>query len=113
VEPDTVVVRSSASVPIPSRTSSGLVTVDGRYPGSTTVHAADRAASAARGTFDDLGTYIYDTGRGPLNRYARDTIGVYVPADLDEETLQALRRRVPEFLPATDRAVVLREGGPG
>lgn len=110
---DTVVVRSAASVPTPSPTYGAQLTVDGRYPGSTTAHAGDRQAHAARGTFDDIGTYTYDTGRGDLNRYARDTIGVFVPDDLDEERIQALRRRVPDFLPATDRAVVLRErGGP-
>jgi phage tail-like protein len=111
---DDVVVRSSAVVSVASPTYSGQITVDGRHPGSTTAHRRDRAVHVARGTFDDIATYTYDTGRGPANRYARDTLGVFVPADLAEERVQALRRRIPDFLPATDRAVVLRErGGPG
>ena len=84
-------------------------TVDSRYAGSLTADTGNAALRAARGSFDDLGSYIYDTGRTNDDLYARDTIGVYVPAGSDTTRAARILR---EFMPVTDRALFIEEASP-
>ena len=104
-----VVIRSSESVRYTSQTYSATETVDSRYAGSLTADTGNAALRAARGRFDDLGSYIYDTGRTNDDRYARDTIGVYVPAGSDTTRAARVLR---EFMPLTDRALFIEEASP-
>lgn len=112
-ETTVVVVRSSRGVRHRSAVFSGTETVDGRYAGTRTLHVRDAGLLALRGGFEDVGTYLYDTGRAPDDWYARDTVGVYVGADTDEAEIARLGQMLEEFVPATDRAVLIRdaEGG--
>ena len=104
-----VVIRSSEPVLYTSPNYSATETLDSRYAGSLTTDTADAALRAARGSFDDLGSYLYDTGRTDDDRYARDTIGVYVPAGSDTRRAARVLR---EFMPLTDRAVFIEEASP-
>jgi hypothetical protein len=108
---DAVCVRSNRSITRTSAAHAATVTVDRRWSGSTTVHTTDAAALALLGTYDDHLTYIYDTGRTDADRLARDTIGLFAQSSgaTPEEAAAArerLRRVLPEFIPATDRAVL-------
>ena len=111
-EIDAICMRSNRSITRTSTTHSATVTVDRRWSGATTVRARDTAALALRGTFDDHLSYVYDTGRTDADRYARNTVGLFVDtgaAGAEEVALarERLRRVLPEFVPATDRAVVI------
>jgi phage tail-like protein len=103
------VFRSNQSIPYRSDSFSAAETVDFRYAGTTTYHTREAALKLKRGLFDDAGAYLYDTGRGDGDRYARDTIGVYVPPGADPDALARTGRLLREFMPATDRAVFVKE----
>jgi len=111
---DTVLVlRSSQSLRYQSGVYSATETVDARYTGTSTLHVRNAALRAMRGTFDDIGTYIYDAGRAGVRSnddwYARDTVGVYLPKDTGDTQISRLSQVLREFTPATDRAVFLKE----
>jgi phage tail-like protein len=111
---DTVLVfRSSQSLRYPSKVYSATETVDARYTGTSTIHVRNAAVLAMRGTFDDIGTYISDAGRGGVRSnddwYAPDTVGVYLPSDTADTQISRLSQVLREFMPATDRAVFIKE----
>jgi phage tail-like protein len=95
-------------------------TVDGRYSGATTLRTTNAVQIAQRGSYDDFTVYTYDAGRTDADLYARDTVGIFLDASkAADQSAEAgsdrLRRALPEFLPATARAVLLppsRESGP-
>ncbi|HEX2187407.1 MAG TPA: phage tail protein [Longimicrobiaceae bacterium] len=104
--------RSDRSVEYASGVYGATATVDFRYAGSITPHARDAARLDLRGAFGDLGGYTFDSGRTNDDRYRRDTLGLFLAPDtLDPEAVERGRERlaavVPEFLPATDRAVLV------
>jgi hypothetical protein len=108
--------RSNRSVTYPSSIYSATRTTDRRYSGSTTVRTTNAAAIALQGTYEDFAAYSYDAGstagRTDDDRYAWDTVGLYLEPDTtDRAAIQAARERIrrllPEFLPATDRAVFI------
>lgn len=113
--------RSNESLEHTSEVYRASRTVDFRHAGATTVHTRNADQIDLRGAFEDLGSYTYDVGlagaRSDEDRYARDTIGVYVEPDtFDSERvargIDRLRAVMPEFMPATDRAVfVLPDDG--
>ena len=89
-------------------------TVDGRYAGSTTVDTRNIAKISLRGAYEDFETYTHDTGQAGVrdndDRYARDTIGLFLTPDtLDEAELdqgiERLTSVLKEFMPVTDRAI--------
>ena len=91
-------------------------TVDLRYSGTTSVDTKNIAKIALRGTYDDFQTYSYDTGvRGkptPLTWYARNTIGLYLTPDTEdnfliEQNRTMVERILREFLPIQIRAVFI------
>jgi hypothetical protein len=109
--------RSDRSLAYESSIYRATVTVDRRWSGSLTARTTNAAAIALRGEFEDSGAYTYDTGpasgRGDDDWYARDTVGLFLEPGASDppETVRAgkdrIRRVLPEFLPATDRAVLL------
>jgi hypothetical protein len=109
--------RSNRSVTYDSSIYRATVTTDRRYSGSTTLRTGNAAGIALRGDYGDFTTYTYDTGpaggRTDRDWYARDTIGLYLQpgATQTPEAIHSgrerIRRLLPEFLPATDRAVLL------
>jgi hypothetical protein len=112
--PDTVLVfRSTESLRYTSAVYTATETVDFRYSGSTTVDARNPGQLAMRGRFDDFGTYVYDSGthgrRTNDDWYARDTVGVYVAAATNDNEISRLDQVLREFLPATDRAVFIKD----
>jgi len=108
-----LVFRSSESVRYIGGLYGAVQTVDSRYAGSSTLQTRDTRALARRGTFDDTGTYLYDTGRGGVRTdddwYARDTIGVYLAGATDEAQQSRLRLVLRELMPLTDRAVFIKD----
>lgn len=107
--------RSSESLEYRSDVYRASRTVDFRYAGSTTVHTRNAAQLALRGEFGDFLGYTFDTATGDGDWYRRDTLGVYLAPDtMDPERVargvDRLRAVVPEFIPATDRAVFITRG---
>jgi hypothetical protein len=117
-----LLLRSNRGVEYTSAAYGAMRTFDNRYAGATTLHVRDGAKLAQRQTYDDFLTYTYDAGAtGPAGPerseddwYARDTLGLYLEPDtLDADEVAAgserLRGVLGEFLPATDRAVLIDE----
>jgi len=108
-----LVFRSTESLTYSSALYGATHTVDFRYSGSITVDTRNAALIALRGKFEDFGTYLYDSGTDGVRTdddwYARDTVGVYVPADMDDHTISRLHQVLREFMPATDRAVLVKD----
>ncbi|MFN2497150.1 MAG: hypothetical protein ABR608_14815 [Pseudonocardiaceae bacterium] len=108
--------RSNASLAYASTTFGATRTRDHRYAGTTTVATGAVAKLALRGTFEDFQTYTYDTGPGGVrtndNRIARDTVGLYLTPDIDdEEEIKAVISRLAsvlaDFIPLSARAVFI------
>lgn len=87
-------------------------TIDARYAGSTTVDVRNAAKIGVRGNAQDVLRYTYDTGRADDDWYARDTVGIYLTPDTDDEKL-ILRKQstiagvVKSFLPIQVRPVFI------
>jgi phage tail-like protein len=104
-----LVFRSTQSIRYQSESFSASETVDSRYAGTSTYHTREPALLERRGTFDDEGSYLYDTRRTNEHRYARDTIGVYVGADADADKLARAGDVLRDLVPATARVVFEKE----
>lgn len=107
--------RSAESRRYPSDVYTATTTVDFRHAGSTTPHVRDTAGLGLRGAFGDFQSYTHTARAGPEDRYRRDTVGVFLEVDTaaPDETERGIGRLedvLPEFLPATDRAVFVVEG---
>lgn len=107
-----LIYRSNESLSYTSDVYRAAETVDGRYAGSMTVDTRNTDKIALGGAFEDFQTYTHDTGTEDVDRYRRDTIGIYLTPDtLDpddiEQGIARLRQVLPEFMPATDRAVFI------
>ncbi len=111
-----LIYRSNRSIAYAGGIRTATRTRDFRYSGSTTADPRNAAKIALRGALGDFQTYTYDAGRGGERTaddwYARDTLGLYLqPEPTDPEGIEAgkarLRSVLREFLPATDRAVLL------
>lgn len=107
--------RCNASRVYNSEVYRATETVDFRYAGATTVHTRDVDKIGLKEAFDDFQTYTFDTGGQDSDWYRRDTLGVYVTPNSEEEmgeivrSTERLKNVLPEFIPATDRAVLIRE----
>lgn len=104
--------RSNASISYRSSVYGATVTTDLRYSGSTTVDIRNRAKIGLLGTYEDFQTYTYDTGKNgqPTNDdwYARDTIGLYLTPDTDDQQLimknrELIKGVLKRFLPIQTR----------
>jgi hypothetical protein len=93
-------------------------TIDARYGGSTTVDTRNFEKIGLRGQPTDVVRYTYDTGTKPPGQqrgdvlYARDTIGIYLTPDTDDQELIARKSEtmaniVRSILPIQVRAVFL------
>ncbi len=107
-----VIHRSNRCVTYGSRVYSALSTRDNRYAGCTTADARNAGKLALRGEYGEFQTYTYDTGSGPGARYRRDTLAIYLePDSVDPEEIERVVARLGpvlrEFMPATDRAVLI------
>lgn len=104
--------RSNESLSYRSPLYPGSRTFDARYSGSTTIDTRDSSKFGVSGRFDDTLHYLYDTGRGNDNWYARDTVGIYLTPDTDDDSLIITKRDqigklLRDFLPIQVRAVVI------
>ena len=89
-------------------------TTDNRYAGSTTVDVNDARKNNLQGDYADFATYTYDTGRTQSDWYARDTVGVYLTPDTDNQelisrNLTRLGYALSKFLPIQTRPVFIIE----
>jgi phage tail-like protein len=104
--------RSNETQVYDSRLYPAARTFDARYSGSTLIDTGNRSKFGVSGRFKDTLHYFYDTGRGNDDWYARDTVGVYLTPDTDDEALVIRKRSQIEsllrsFLPMQVRAVVI------
>jgi len=108
--------RSNKSPHYTSESYQAMSNLDQRYAGCTTQHVRNVAKWELTGEFEDFVTYTYDAGtdgvRDDRDRYARDTVGIYLnPDTMDEEIIEKeierLKPVVKEFMPITDRAVYI------
>lgn len=113
-----LVYRSNESRPYTSAVYSATETLDSRYAGCTTVDTRNVAKIAMRGQFKDFQTYTYDAGqngkRTHRNWYARDTVGIYLTPDTEDQTLilrnqKLIENVLKQFLPIQVRAVFIIE----
>lgn len=103
-------VRSNRSMSFQSSFYPAARTVDNRYSGSTTVDTRNALKISLRGNFQDVQRYTYDTRKEENNWYARDTVGIFLTPDTENQTLIFRRRQQIEsvlrrFLPIQVRAV--------
>jgi phage tail-like protein len=87
-------------------------TVDARYSGSTTVVETNAEKIKARDRFEDVERYTYDTARFAQDWYARDTIGLFLTADTDDQEVIAktsllIENTARRFLPIQVRVVLI------
>lgn len=87
-------------------------TIDARYAGSTTVDTRNPAKFGQRGNLQDVLRYTYDTGRAENDWYARDTVGIYLTPDTQDDQLvirkqTAIANVIRDFLPIQVRAVFI------
>jgi hypothetical protein len=91
-------------------------TVDMRYAGATTVDVRNTAKRALWGKFGDFQTFTSDVGqneqRTNTNRYARETVGLYVTPDTTDPAViqrnqNLLRGALRQFVPAPVRTVFI------
>jgi phage tail-like protein len=81
--------------------------LDARYVGSHTVRVGDVATQGQRGRYEDVQTYTYQAApAGDVVPISRDTIGVFPEGAPEPAEVTRLRGVLPEFLPASVRAVV-------
>lgn len=106
--------RSSESLRYTSDAYRATETVDFRYAGATTVDVRNTDQISLRGDFEDFQTYTYDAGTADDDWYRRDTLGIYLTPDTTDaneitQSSTRLSKVLPEFMPATDRAVLIPE----
>ncbi|HEU4597393.1 MAG TPA: hypothetical protein VFS10_19850 [Pyrinomonadaceae bacterium] len=104
--------RSNESLPYRSPLYPGSRTFDARYSGSTTIDTRASSKFGVSGRFNDILHYLADTGRGSDDWYARDTVGVYLTPDTDDDSLiiskrDQIEKLLRDFLPMQVRAVVI------
>ena len=113
-----LVYHANESVTYTSTVYGATETVDHRYAGSTTIDVRNTAKWALWGKFGDLQTFTSDVGqngeRTNANRYARETVGLYVTPDTTDQAViqrnqNLLRNALREFLPAPVRTVFVTE----
>ncbi|HEU4389341.1 MAG TPA: hypothetical protein VFV34_16170, partial [Blastocatellia bacterium] len=104
--------RNNASQVYTSPSYPASQTIDARYAGSTTADTRNATKTGLRGNLQDVLRYTYDTGREEDDWYARDTVGIYLTPDTDDEKLvlrkqSTLANVVRRFLPIQVRAVFI------
>jgi hypothetical protein len=104
--------RSNESLHYTSSFYPASQTIDARYSGATTVDTRNRLKIGLRLNIEDVQRYTYDTRKGQENWYARDTVGVYLNPDTNDQLLVVRRRNQIEavlrrFLPMPVRPVFI------
>ena len=113
-----LIYHANESVTYTSTVYGATETVDHRYAGSTTIDVRNTAKHALRKKFGDFQTYTSDVDqdekRTNADRYARETVGLYVTPDTTDQAViqrnqNLLRNALREFLPASVRTVFITE----
>jgi len=111
-----VIHRSNRCISYKSCVYGAAKTTDFRYSGCTTVYSRSEVKIGLWRKFDDFQTYTYDTGKNgkPKNDdwYARDTFGVYMTPNTEDQQLITLNRELVKgvlerFLPIQTRSVFI------
>lgn len=108
-----LVFRSNRSLPHAGTPSGESQTLDSRYAGTTAVLTGAAAKLGLRGSFSDVLTYTYDTGRRDTDLAARDTVGLYLGQRRDGppvtgDTTIRLAGELADFVPVTTRTVFIK-----
>jgi hypothetical protein len=113
-----LIYRSNESLAYKSTLYHATATRDNRYAGSTTVDTRNRAKLALHRQFADFQTYTYDSGsqgqRTNENWYGRDTVGVYLTPNTEDQNLilrnqAVLANILQQFLPVQVRPIFVIE----
>jgi hypothetical protein len=113
-----LIYHSNESLTYVSTIYGATETLDSRYAGSTTIDTRNAAKIGMRSQFEDFQTYIYDVGRNGKRTdqdwYARDTVGIYLTPDTEDQTLilrnqKLIENALRQFLPIQVRAVFIIE----
>jgi phage tail-like protein len=104
--------RTNESIDYPSKLYIGTTTIDSRYSGSTTIDVKNRERIGGHGMLEDILQYVYDTSRENEDWYARDTIGLYLTPDTEDQQLITKNRELVKgildrFLPIHLRVVFI------
>ena len=104
--------RSNESIAYSSKFYPGTTTIDSRYSGSTGIDVRNRERIGEHGKFEDNQAYTYDTGKNESNWYARDTIGLYLTPETENQQLitrsqELVKGILKRFLPIQLRAVFI------
>ena len=104
--------RNNASQVYTSPSYPASQTTDARYAGSTTADTRNATKMGLRSNLQDVLRYTYDTGTDEDDWYARDTVGIYLTPDTDDDKLilrkqSTLANVVRRFLPIQVRAVFI------
>ncbi len=107
-----LVFRSNESLVYSSKVYPGTTTLDSRYSGSTTIDVRNRARIGGHGQLEDILHYTYDTGKKNEDWYARDTIGIYLSPDTENQQLitrsqELVKGILHKFLPIQLRTVFI------
>lgn len=102
--------RSNESVAYSSKVYPGTTTLDSRYSGSTAIDVRNRERIGLHGKLDDILCYVYDTGKKNGDWYARDTIGIYLTPNREDQKLitrsqELVKGILDRFLPIQLRVV--------
>jgi phage tail-like protein len=104
--------RSTKSIEYISELYPETKTLDHRYAGATTVDMRNVERIKRRGQWEDNQAYTYDTGKDESNWYARDTIGLYLTPETEDQQLitrsqELVKGILNRFLPVQLRAVFI------
>lgn len=104
--------RSNESIAYASKFYPGTTTIDSRYSGSTAIDVRNRERIGGHGKFEDILHYTYDTDKDESNWYARDTIGLYLTPETEDQQLitrsqELVKGILNRFLPVQLRAVFI------
>lgn len=105
---------SNKGVQYQSSVYTATETIDIRYAGSTTFDLSNARKNHLTGDFRDFVTYTYDIGKSQSDWYARDTVGIYLTPDTENQELinrniSRLSFALSKFLPAQIRPVFIIE----
>lgn len=104
--------RSNVSISYSTEVYPSTTTFDNRYSGSTAIDVRNRERIDCYRQFQDIIHYTYDTDMENEDWYARDTIGIYLTPETEDQQLirknqEIVKGILNRFLPIQLRAVFI------
>lgn len=107
-----LIYRSNRSIAYSSEVYPSTISHDDRYTGSLAIDEFNRDRIGGHAKLEDILAYTYDTGKEITDWYARDTIGIYLTPDTEDQQLISRNQEVVKgildrFLPIQTRVVFI------